>query len=457
MHMMVSEYKLECYRKIMPMGTKGNLWLTEDSVTQNRYIMRKLPMDSQEVYHRMAEIHHENILEVIDIFSCGGFLYIIEEYLEGELLSNVIDTRKLSHREVLSIGRQLFHALLVLHEHQIVHRDIKPENILMDKDGTVKLIDFDIARIFTENKNSDTTIKGSKDYASPEQFGFAQTDRRTDIYSLGVTLNELAVGELPEHKMCTGKLGVIVKHCIEFDPKKRYQNAAQALKHMKLLERRTVLLLLPVAVVSLVIAMKAFVIDTQTVSDNETSFESTKVQDRIIHVKDAEKYPALLMTENKEYDFSISVDNNQTMLASAKKNNEQMSLDCTLSDGNNAIFQFYDIYSETYKEQGHINNIEFEKTSPEYEILLDDIDENGRMDLLITLSWRCRVDTPEAENRYYLTEYSTVWVVYITEDNEILCSAPLYFNGCEPTLETDNLIYDYGNIQWHAFYDGVWH
>lgn len=460
--MIVDEYKLECYEKIKPIGTKGNLWIVEDSVTQNRYVMRKLSMDLQEVYQRLKMIDHANIVKIIDVFSNDGFFYIIEEYLERELLSDVTDTRKLSHSQVLSIGRQIFRALSVLHEHNIVHRDIKPDNIMMDKGGNVKLIDFDIARLYGEDKSSDTTPKGSKDYAPPEQFGFSQTDRRTDIYSLGVTLNELAVGELPEYKICSGKLGIVIRRCIEFDPKRRYQDASQALKHMDWLAKRTSLFITFVSVFFLLIAVNVFVFfrktdnDAQIISGNEALFEMTEVQDRIIYVQDPGRYPAFLMTENIKYDFSVSLDIDLALSATARKNNEQMSLSCIFSDGSNTNFQFDDVCSVIYKEQGHQNNIDFERTLPEYEILLNDINEDGITDLLVTLAWRCRIDTPDPGNRFYFTEYSILWVVYITEDKEFACSEPLYFNGCEPTLQTDALVYDYENTVWYTFYDGIW-
>lgn len=109
---------------------------------------------------------------------------------------------------------------------------------MIDSFGNVKLIDFDIARLFSEEKTKDTTLKGSKDYAPPEQFGFSQSDYRTDIYSLGVTINEIAVGELPEKKLCRGRLGAVVKHCIEFDPKRRYQTADQALRQYYSFKRK---------------------------------------------------------------------------------------------------------------------------------------------------------------------------------------------------------------------------
>lgn len=83
----VNEYKLESYQRVKPLGEKGNLWLAEDSVTGKRFVMRSLSMDAQEVYQTLAGIHHPNIVEIADVFSCNGFLYVIEEYLEGVLLS----------------------------------------------------------------------------------------------------------------------------------------------------------------------------------------------------------------------------------------------------------------------------------------------------------------------------------------------------------------------------------
>lgn len=496
---MVNEYKLECYHKIKSIGENGNLWIVEDSVTQNRFVMRKLPMDSQRVYQRLASIHHINIVEITDIFIYNGFLYVIEEYLSGELLSDVINTTKLSRRSVFSIGEQLLNALSVLHKYNIVHRDIKPENIMIDTYGNVKLIDFDIARIFTPDKNNDTTLKGSRDYAPPEQFGFAQSDQRTDIYSLGVTLNELAVGRFPEEKMCTGKLGIIIRRCIEFDPRRRYQSASQALKHMHRLEKKTILFALSAIILFflflfILITPKIFIsnnkwseIDEQasealarfpvtsdvkptisntgpksdTLSRNFSKpvaiFDSTEYQDRIIYVQDASQYPAFLMTENKEYGFSADLRHDVKFTGLVTKEDEQLFLICKLPDDTIVEFKFDDVFSDIYIQQGYYNNIEFEKTSPEYEILLNDLDENGTIDLLVTLAWRYRVDTPDPVNRYYLTEYSILWIIYLNEDKELVCSEPLYFNGNTPTLQTDTLIYDSFSTEWHTFQNGIWH
>lgn len=478
----VNEYKLDCYQKIMPLGTKDNLWIVEDSVTGRRFVMRKLPMNLQQVYQRLALIHHGNIVEINDIFMHNGFLYVIEEYLEGELLSDLINSRKFSRNQVLAISRQLFNALHALHENHIVHRDIKPENIIMDVYGNIKLIDFDIARIFVSDKNGDTTVKGSRNYAPPEQFGFAQSDQRTDIYSLGVTLNELAVGKLPEEKICSGKLGIVIRRCIEFDPKRRYQNAAQAIKHLDWLEKRTVIFVVFVIIIFsivlfLIVFAKAVLFSGKIQEDNEQPpeiktitrkmnihtlpqkeelFDSAEYQDRIIYVQDPDQYPALLIVNNQEYKFSIDLKRDWPMTVSAEKENEQLILACKLMNGNIFEFEFNDVFSDTYKQQGYYNNIDFDETSPEYEILLDDLDNDGVRDLLVTLAWRHRVDTPDLADRYYLTEYSTLWVVYTTEDNKLACSEPIYFNGYTPELQTDTLLFDYWNYEWYFFQNGIW-
>ena len=175
----VNEYKLENYQRVRALGEKDNLWLVKDSVTEKYFVMRRLPADSLRLCQILGQIRHPNIVEIFDVFTYGGFLYVIEEYLEWELLSDRMEKAVLSHRCALNVGKQLLGALSVLHEHHIVHRDIKPENIMIDRAGNVKLIDFDIARIFSKDKSSDTVAKGSRAYAPPEQSGAARSSTRS--------------------------------------------------------------------------------------------------------------------------------------------------------------------------------------------------------------------------------------------------------------------------------------
>ncbi|MBW4864021.1 MAG: protein kinase, partial [Paeniclostridium sp.] len=106
----------------------------------------------------------------------------------------------------------------------IIHRDIKPANIIISNDEVLKLIDFDISRIYKQGENMDTTLLGTKGYASPEQFGFEQTDCRSDIYAIGVMMNVLSTGKHIKEKENEGKLKYIIKKCTKISASERYQN-----------------------------------------------------------------------------------------------------------------------------------------------------------------------------------------------------------------------------------------
>lgn len=105
----------------------------------------------------------------------------------------------------------------------IIHRDIKPTNIMVSNDDVVYLVDFNISREYDENQSVDTVIMGTQGYASPEQCGFAQTDCRSDIYSIGMLMkNILMVDEYPDKE--TKRLKRIIDKCTSIDPGKRYKN-----------------------------------------------------------------------------------------------------------------------------------------------------------------------------------------------------------------------------------------
>ncbi len=153
-----------------------------------------------------------------------GETIIVEEYIPGVSLQNRLEGKAfLTEAEALSILCQLCDGLIVLHGLGIIHRDIKPSNLILMDEGTIRLIDFDAARLQKENRDEDTTRLGTKGYAPPEQFGYGQTDARSDIYALGITMEKL-LG--PDYH---GILVTILDRCRELDPKHRY-NSAQELK-----------------------------------------------------------------------------------------------------------------------------------------------------------------------------------------------------------------------------------
>lgn len=190
------------------------------------------------VYQKMTILGHPNLAQVLDLYTVEGNYYVIEEYVSGETLAQKLERAEyMQEQQILSYMAQLCSVLSYLHSQKIIHRDITPGNILISTDAVLKLIDFDISRTKKEDRNQDTTILGTAGFAAPEQFGFGQTDERTDIYAAGVLLNVLLTGALPAQKLPQELFyRRIVERCTAIDPDARYQTA-RALADV--LDRRT--------------------------------------------------------------------------------------------------------------------------------------------------------------------------------------------------------------------------
>ena len=176
------------------------------------------------VYRFLCGVECENLPAVYEVYECVDGAVLIEEYVRGTLLSTVIGERRLGYGEAKKIMLQLCGVLSYLHENGFVHRDVKPENVILSGD-TVKLIDFDAARVYDTDKTSDTRVLGTVGYASPEQFGLTQSDGRVDIYALGVLLNVMLTGVHPSERVAPGRAGRIVLKCTQINPEMRYKTA----------------------------------------------------------------------------------------------------------------------------------------------------------------------------------------------------------------------------------------
>ncbi len=153
---------------------------------------------------------------------------VVREYIRGESLGEYMRERDLAREEIVSLCLKLCDILIGLHsrEKPVIHRDIKPENVILGEDGELYLIDFDIARVYKPGADSDTFFFGTKGYAPPEQYGFAQTDARADIYSFGVLLRCLLTGSVranPNVKVYA-PLQKIIDRCTAFTPEKRFRD-----------------------------------------------------------------------------------------------------------------------------------------------------------------------------------------------------------------------------------------
>ena len=179
------------------------------------------------IYNMLKNISHPNLPKIYSVQSNGTKCEVIEEYINGTTVADILKSGLYTEDGVCSIIKNICSALDTLHSLNIIHRDIKPENIMIDSSGNVKLIDFDAARIFKTYQPQDTSFIGTAGFAAPEQYGINQTDCRSDIFALGILMNVMLTGEHPSKKLYDGKLGKVIETCINIDPNKRYPNVRE--------------------------------------------------------------------------------------------------------------------------------------------------------------------------------------------------------------------------------------
>ncbi len=226
-----NEYIYATYDYLQTLGEGKRVYLAENRFERSRCIIKQLTRFDEKIYDTLKKkrpggvpIIYEVNRMTVDGEPC---LVLVEEYINGVTLESYAAAYALSEEQILSVMKSLANTLDRLHSFTppMIHRDIKPENILMRENGNPVLADFNIARNYTGEKEKDTLIMGTEGYAAPEQFGFGETDARTDIYGLGATIKHIM-----EVSHCTSeKLTNLVNKCTAIDPQSRYQSMRELL------------------------------------------------------------------------------------------------------------------------------------------------------------------------------------------------------------------------------------
>ena len=219
----------------------GRLILRLRRKSDGRWIVLKAATadraDLMEEYHvltALAPLLPGVVPEPVDCFEEGAAGYLLRTYLDGETLTQWREREERCPEAMcVSLGRKLCALLEALHSQRppVIYRDIKPENIILLPDGGVGLIDFGIARQFKDGKDTDTRHMGTRSTAAPEQYGYAQTDQRTDLYGLGMTLIWLLTGTYDRDSLARSggispHLRSVLEKAAAFSPDDRFQDAA---------------------------------------------------------------------------------------------------------------------------------------------------------------------------------------------------------------------------------------
>lgn len=266
------------YELLSEIKTKGNseLFLLYDKFCGRKVLMKSGREDIIENEARtLSKLSGKGIPAVYGCFEHEGKAYLFRQYIEGKTLREYVEGYgTLPVKKTVEIGVTVCEIISRLHSFDppIIHRDIKADNIILTADGEIYLIDFGISREYNSSASRDTCVMGTLSSAPPEQFGYGQTDERSDIYSLGVLLREMTEAE---GKKSAGKLSTVIKKCTMFSPEDRYKSVSEIKSDLlKITERKIPKKLIAAAAAVLLCAasVSSAIVYAKTVYKDETFY-----------------------------------------------------------------------------------------------------------------------------------------------------------------------------------------
>lgn len=233
-----SRLAISYYQQVAVINEDHHVSLVQHLENRKFFVKKILTVYSIDVYRRLKENPLPGLPRIFELYEEDGHLTVIEEYISGDTLEELL-LAKHSFPEDVAVHYilQLIDILSSLHNltPPVIHRDIKPSNIMVCPSGQLILLDLNTAKQEDNSKSEDTRLLGTQGYAAQEQYGFGSSTIQTDIFGIGILLNLLLTGDLPNAGLTTGKFSSVIRKCTELRPVDRYPTLAELKNELNIL------------------------------------------------------------------------------------------------------------------------------------------------------------------------------------------------------------------------------
>lgn len=426
------QYELAQYETLSVLKKSDSAFveLVQNKSDNKKYVKKTYHEDKRTLFNALKNVKSPYMAQIEKIYFNADTI-VIEEYIEGILLSELIKSYAecggKKHFNFRRIVNDLISAVESLHTQGIIHRDIKPSNIIVKSDGGAVLVDYSIARFYDTSKDSDTEHFGTIGYAPPEQYGFSQSDFKSDIYALGKTIEKL-----DESVKIPRRYKYVARKCCEFDPSRRFQSINEIRNYIK--RRRMLRLLAGIAIIA--VAGTGFLIGTSASENVVTQSSEVDSKQETDSLPDVDSSPEANLPPTVDSDPSAETE-------TIAQDTGYESLILSNYNLDNKIICFpVELEEETVKLNlnGEVSSINFVQSEDALELSV-----NGE-------KFELTYDFTEFGKSYDDTGLLSEIVLYDLNQDGMYEILPLICDGI--FVETEGYILKNGSVAWCLYLDG---
>lgn len=286
--------------KILHEYKNEDQYLVMNEVTGDVFLKKTLKTYDIDVFRWLSLNHNRHIPNIVEYSESNNELSVTEQFISGVTLDEYISRKAPSEKESIRILCEICDGLKFLHSapKPIIHRDLKGSNILITDDGTVKIIDYDAAKTYKTGELTDTVLIGTEGSAAPEQYGFAQSDPRTDIFAMGILIRKM----IPD----SNRFNKISAKATNLDPANRYQTAEELKRAIQNSDYRRWVIPIVLSSAGVIMITAAILMNLPKSPNNEISADQNQpesaVQSTSVSIESSTEASTEVTTESKESD-----------------------------------------------------------------------------------------------------------------------------------------------------------